>query len=415
MHTEYFTRKTARGSAFFNREKQQRELKTELASSSSIWLSGERRIGKTSVAEAVCRALKKEYESLGSGVFAWVDCDISSCATSEAVRRKVLHSISMAISQISKPTDEIKLFLSSILSRFDPDISIGGKDVFKLNIKLRPPITMEEPIGEAIKALDELACKLDSKAVIIIDEFQTITEVSKKGDDTIEWDIRSGLQKSDNVAMIFSGSKKRMMEAAFLTKNRALHGMCRRIKMFELPTKGCENQLIRAAHASGFTYDSEALTRVCHLSQGHPRDFAHLALQTFEDAMYSDINPKHINIEVVNGAWDEYIDTIVSDEVSAIIGEKINANKRAEVATIQAIAHTRPRSFRTASFSELVGLSATAIANAVKNLDEQGIIRKTDNGRWQLCEPSYEQALINSSRDHFDTSAIEKVIISNER
>jgi len=44
--------------------------------------------------------------------------------------------------------------------------------------------------------------------VIIIDEFQTTSEVSKRDDDNIEWDIRGGLQKSKNVAMIFSGSKK---------------------------------------------------------------------------------------------------------------------------------------------------------------------------------------------------------------
>lgn len=112
-------------------------------------------------------------------------------------------------------------------------------------------------------------------------------------------------------------------------------------------------------------------------------------------------------------AQNPYVQEVVIDEVNAMLKEKLNGNKRAEVATIQAIAHTRPSKIRSAEFAMLVGLTSTPIAGAVKNLEEQGIIRE-EGKRWVLCEPSYEAALKIISEFHFDSDLISKVIIDSE-
>lgn len=414
-YTDFFSRKVAKGKAFFDRQDQRRKLTIDLSSSSSVWLAGERRVGKTSAAIHVCSELEANPSQYGINHFAWSECDISSCATIEATKRQILHTIADAAGKITGNSKKAIELLKSAFARFDPELSVGGSDIAKLTLKLKS-ISAEDSLQDAIIALDGLAKKQNSKAVIIIDEFQTLAEIEQATGERIEWDIRAGLQHSDNVCMVFAGSKKRMMSEVFLNKSRGLYGMCRRINIFELPKDDCIAHLTLASKQCGYTFDAKALEMIVDITSGHPRDFSHLSLQVFEDSTFDNVKPKHISTDTVINAWDTYIKDVVIDEVSSLLKEKLNNNKRAEISTIQAIAHTRPRTnkIRTAKFAMLVGLSTTPIVGAIKNLEEQGLIRIVDE-RWSLCEPSYEESLKQISKYHFDPALIEAVKILSEQ
>ncbi|RXJ74960.1 hypothetical protein CS022_01945 [Veronia nyctiphanis] len=350
-YTDYFSRKIAQGNSFFDRDEQRRALIVELSSSGSVWLSGERRVGKTSVAVQVCRELSLNAEQYGFTTLAWSKCDISSCATMEAAKRKILQAVADVASDIAGRDQKAVEGIRQFFARFDPEFAIGGKDIAKLTLKLRTSHSMDNPLRDALTALDALARDKGSQAVLIIDEFQTLSEIKADEGEKIEWEIRSALQDSSRVAMVFAGSKKRMMSDAFVNKNRALYGQCRRVKIGNLPESDCTRQLKKVATECGFEYDEGALERISEISKGHPRDFSHLSLQTFELAVFQAKKPKHITEHTVNAAWEAYIRDMVFDEVNALLKEKLNNNKRAEVATLQAIAHTRVAKIRSSWYS----------------------------------------------------------------
>ncbi|EGR5928069.1 hypothetical protein [Vibrio parahaemolyticus] len=413
-YTDFFSRKIAKNRAFFDRFEERRSLMTELSSSSSVWLSGERRVGKTSMAIHVCTDIASNPSKFGIDKFVWSDCDISSCPTIDAVKRKVLHSIAEAASELTDGKEDGKNYIKNLFSRFDPEFALGGRDLAKVTLKLKAPVVMDSPLEEALLSLDQLAAKCNARVALIIDEFQTLSEINLSDGEKVEWDIRGGLQRSERVSMIFAGSKRRMMSDVFMSRNRGLYGMCRRISVFELPEDECLEHLKVAAKDCGYTYDEDALPFIAQLTSGHPRDFSHLCLQVFENATFYAENTKHITRSLVEESWLQYVKCVVIDEVESILKEKLNANKRAEVATLQAIAHTRPKSVRSADFCVLTGLTATPIYGALKNLDEQGLIRKNSKEQWCLCEPSYETALKIISEHHFDHDMIAKVKKANE-
>lgn len=414
MFTDYFSKKIARGKAFFDRDVERRKIIIDIASSSSVWLSGERRIGKTSIATYACNEIANSASDYGLDKLAWSICDISTCATLDSAQRKVLHAISEATSSLIDDKKSLVEDVKSLFARFDPEIALGGKDLAKLSVKLKPSSTLDAPLDLAIRTLDLVAKKCNSRVCIIVDEFQTLLEIDAQNGELMEWEIRSGLQHAENVCMIFTGSKRRMMNDAFSNQSRALYGMCRRIDIFDLPEAESFSHLTMAAKDCDFTYDDGALELIHSISKGHPRDFAHLSLQAFENATFDKERPKHITQQIVLDAWDEYINMIVVDEVKSIIKEKQAANKRSELALLTVLSHVKPRKIRTADFAVLTGFATTTIVHAIKNLDEQGLIRCQDDGRWALCEPSYEAALKKISDDQINKEALAKVIKNEE-
>ncbi|MFD2180357.1 AAA family ATPase [Veronia pacifica] len=412
-YTDFFSRKIAQGPSFFNRQEQRRALTLELSASGSVWLSGERRVGKTSVAVEVCRALSRDASNYGFRRVAWSKCDISSCATMDAARRKILQAVADIAAEIAELDHKASEGIKHFFSRFDPEFTLGGKDLAKLTLKLRTSASMDNPVRDALIALEGLSMEKASQSIIIIDEFQTLSEIKADEGERLEWEIRSALQDASRVAMVFAGSKKRMMSDAFVNKNRALYGQCRRVKVANLPLDDCHKQLLHVSKQCEFSHEEGALALICDISKGHPRDFSHLSLQVFELAVFNTDRPKYISNRVVREAWEYFVKDVVVDEVQSLLKEKLNNNKRAEVATLQAIAHTRVAKIRSSEFAMLVGLTSTPIAGAVRNLEEQGLIRK-ENGRWMLCEPSYEQALKNISEFHFDPDLVIRVIKNSE-
>ncbi|TOP71478.1 hypothetical protein CGH09_24405, partial [Vibrio parahaemolyticus] len=102
------------------------------------------------------------------------------------------------------------------------------------------------------------------------------------------------------------------------------------------PEDECLEHLKVAAKDCGYTYDEDAFPFIAKLTSGHPRDFSHLSLQVFENATFYAENTKHITRSLVEESWLQYVKCVVIDEVESILKEKLNANKRAEVATLQA-------------------------------------------------------------------------------
>ncbi|CAH0530726.1 hypothetical protein CTH30272_03068 [Allocatenococcus thiocycli] len=414
MYSDYFSKKVAKDKSFFDRKEETQRLIIDITSSNNTWLAGERRFGKTSIATYACNQIHKSKKMYGITEFAWDICDISSCATLDSAQRKILHSISEATSQIINNKKNIAELAKSIFNKFTPELAIGGRDLAKLTMKLKIPSGIESPIDLAIKSLDELATKCKAKACIIIDEFQTLQEIDKNKGEKIEWDIRGGLQHAENVCMIFAGSKRRMMTEAFTDQSRALFGMCSSMSIDELPADDCIKHLKKAAKESGFTFDDGALERIYEISKGHPRDFNQLALSSFQIATFDETQVKHITEEIVGKAWNSYVTELTVGEVKSIIREKQAASKKTEIALLIAIAHIKPTKVTTAEFTSFVGFSATSINHALTNLDQQGLIRKR-GPRWELCEPSYESALIQISDDQIDKDALFKVLKSEEK
>ncbi len=221
-----------------------------------VVLMGPRRFGKTSFALNLLKILENEnYDCIIVDVF-----NITS-------HRDFLHQLLRSVRSRRPFKNALKSWWNGVSRRipkfsadFDPMTGSSSLGVTLGQLQ-------EEDVKNAIQDLLEGLSLLGSKVVIVIDEFQKISEIDDKG--WLEATLRTHLQRLANVSFLFTGSRKSLISEMLNDPTRPLYRSC---QIIEFPVFGAEftDWVMKRFNLVGIQCTKESIDHLRGLVQDTP-------------------------------------------------------------------------------------------------------------------------------------------------
>jgi len=244
------------GENFTNRQHEVNELTQALLSRTNVIIASPRRYGKTSLVLEVFRRIRHQ------GVLTiYVDLfPVSS-------RTGFIERYAAALSQSNKDRlDDVVAFLREIIPT--PKIVIRPEGLPGIEIELgRTRKEVEALMSSILDAPQKLAERKKKAVAVAFDEFQ---EIESLDGEQMQREIRSKIQHHKNVAYIFAGSRKHLLDRIFADKTKPLYRIGKALYLGPIPAKDFVD-FIKRKFESGKIRLSESVAReIVSVTECHP-------------------------------------------------------------------------------------------------------------------------------------------------
>ncbi len=224
-----------------------------LANRIHVVLIGPRRFGKTSFVYNLLKRLEKEG-------YACPFVDIFNITS----HRDFLHQIFRALKAKKNWMESAKKWLSNWRPKLSADVDpITGSTSFGVSFDKNSDKDVKEMIQDVLAGLQNLG----EKVVLVIDEFQKITELDDQG--WLEATLRTHMQQLRNTSFLFTGSRKSIISDMLNDSSRPLYRSCQTI---DFPSFGNEliDWVIKRFDAVNISIDRDAVTFLKQVVQDTP-------------------------------------------------------------------------------------------------------------------------------------------------
>ena len=238
---------------FCDRREEASKMLTLLTNQQNVVLASARRMGKSSLVDYVFSKseIQDNYITISIDILDTGNLSEFVFALGNAV-----------FDRIARRSERLmKLFpmvMKSLKASFgyDPVQGIPTFDI-KLGDMVRPEYTLKE--------IFEYLDQADRRCLVVIDEFQQITNYPEKN---VEATLRSFMQKTSNVNFVFAGSQRRIMSEIFGSEKRPFYNSARQIDLAPIPLDVYTNFVITHFHTAGKDIQSEAVHTVYEQLKG---------------------------------------------------------------------------------------------------------------------------------------------------
>ena len=249
--------------AFCNRTKEQADLLRAMENGEKVFLYSERRLGKTSLVKLTLDRLPKKR-------FVTIYIDLWPTDGEQSFVTTVAKAITKSL---STTTDSMLATAKSLFSRLTPSITVDEEGNPSLTFGMNKSTRGEPELDEALATPQKISKKGKKQVVIVFDEFQRILEY---GNDSVERKLRSIIQTQSNVAYIFMGSRKHLIQKMFLEKSRPLYRSAAHYPIKAIAEKDWLPFIRSRFHQARKHITDEQIRLICNATQGHPFYTQHL-------------------------------------------------------------------------------------------------------------------------------------------
>lgn len=231
----YFPTYLAIGGAFCNRKPELKKLFYNIENATPSLIISPRRYGKTSLVFNALAKLKLPFSCV----------DFYKALSKDDIEIFILNGIGKLLGQLETTPTKLRHIANEFFSNMQIKIVVLNTGItldFSNRTKKITPVSV---ILEALEKLQNLAAKKNKKVILFLDEFQVVGEVTE--DYSLEAVIREAAQKSPNVAYIFSGSNRHLMEEMFYDKKRPFYKLCDLITIDRISAEEYEEYIQKAA------------------------------------------------------------------------------------------------------------------------------------------------------------------------
>jgi len=318
-----------------------------------VVLIGPRRFGKTSF---VFNLLKK----LESEDFACPFVDIFNVTSHRDFLQQMLRALKTKKSWSESAKKWLIQWKAKISADLDP---VSGQTSFGLSFDKNSDKDVKEMIQDVLAGLKNLG----EKVVLVIDEFQKITELDDQG--WLEATLRTHMQQLRNTSFLFTGSRKSLISDMLNNSSRPLYRSCQSI---DFPSFGEEliDWVITRFAQVGSTIDRDAVVYLKKIVQDTP-NYVQMVCFHLVAAGYKKIK---------------------CQEVADILKKVVRQNAYAYQTLLNSLSPLQQRVLRLAAkeskqifAKELLNKyeipSAPALSSSIKALKEKGILDEEGTGR----------------------------------
>jgi uncharacterized protein len=257
---------------FTNREREIRELASDIRNGQDVVVSAPRRYGKSSLIWATVRSL------VDDGVLV-AHVDLMTTPTKETLASALASAI---YEDIASPLDRVweKATASFRRLRLQPAMSLDphtGAVGFSF-AAAREPADVDTTIKQLLEIPAELGADRGRRVALVFDEFQEIVDI----DPQLPRLLRAVFQRQPEVAHVYLGSKRHVMERIFNDRNEPFWRSAKHMELDLISTDEFSRFLAERLETSGRGVDQAAIDLLLSLTRGHPHATQELAYFLFE-------------------------------------------------------------------------------------------------------------------------------------
>jgi hypothetical protein len=245
--------------AFTDRESELRELQADVRNGQNVVVFAPRRYGKSSL---IWRAAQ---ELVTRGVLV-AQVDLMRTPTKERLAEKLSKTIHEEIaSPLLRAAERLRIFAGL---RIRPTVTVDPEDgsvSFSFGARAATE-DIDATLEELLALPGRLAAQRDRRAALVIDEFQEIVDI----DPGLVRSMRSVFQEQPDVAHVFLGSKRHMMERIFNDENEPFWRSAKQIELGVIAPERFTPFAIERFAGTGKQLSEPACAEIMQLTGGHP-------------------------------------------------------------------------------------------------------------------------------------------------
>jgi hypothetical protein len=245
--------------AFTDREAELAELGADIRNGQDVVLFAPRRYGKSSLIWRVVQRAVKRGVLVGQ-------IDLMSTPTREKFAERLASTIhdEMA-SRLFKAKERLSVFAGL---RVTPTITVNPEDgsiSFSFDARAARA-DIDATLQELFTLPGRIGASRGKQVALVFDEFQEVVEI----DPGLPKLMRSAFQEQPEVAHVYLGSKRHMMERIFSDANEPFWRSAKQMELGVIPPEAFEPWVLERFEQSGRGVSAEALARAFEITGGHP-------------------------------------------------------------------------------------------------------------------------------------------------
>lgn len=345
---------------FIDREREYAAIRSGIENGLNLVLIAPRRFGKTWI-------LQKFMKESG---FPTLYVDLFGVLTPKDFATQMIQG-AYAILKEENPV----VFISKHLRKLAHCVSfsLGLKGI---SFSLNPATSDQESLAEALHLPQSLATTLQSRVVVILDEFQEYERILPE----LPGYIRSVFQKQEGVSYIFSGSRKHMLEKLFFHASGPLYYSAKRIDLGNfLPKEATLPYLEEKFRKSGKPARTEALEYLYATTRGHPYYVQFVSYEVWNLAS------GWVTKDTIDAAIDNllYHESYNYDVLLEALGYK-------HLKRVLSLLASREREIFHPQVLARWGISSPALLQKIlTKLIDYGIVEKLAPGKYEILDPLF--------------------------
>lgn len=374
-----FPARIAKAQSFCNRVNERAELKQRILQNEHTVLVAPRRYGKTSLIGHV----------LAENEFPSINIDLFLANSTTFIKNAIHEGVTQLLEQLLPKQQAAQKKFIEIIREMHPKLSIN---VLGQKLEISSSLPKERSIVELLLSAEEAAKHNNKKAVIVLDEFQQISEI--KDSLPVEAAIRHAAERSEYVSYVFSGSHRHLLTQMFSDKSRPLYHLCELMHLNRIKKE--EYELFLSKHFKirwDKTMDPFAVDEILSLTACH----AFYVNALCRKLWMKDEIPDIPSIQV---AWSEYVESQspwIKDDL-----DKLSTN---QVSILAALAYNPTQEPLGNNFTKMVELSASSIKAGIDYLLKKDYIHQDEKHFYHVLDPTI--ALYLREIKYFDFSSRE--------
>jgi hypothetical protein len=245
--------------SFMDREEEVAELRSDVLNGQDVVIFAPRRYGKSSLAWRTAQELVKRRVLVAQ-------VDLMTTPTKEKLAEKLAKQIHENIASVLfRAKERLQVFRGL---RIAPTVTIDPEDGsvgFSFEAGRRP-----EDVDATLERLLQLPAQLSSererKVVLILDEFQEVVDI----DPDLPKLMRAVFQEQPDVAHIYLGSKRHMMERIFNDENEPFWRSAKQLELGPIPAEPFAEYVAQRFADTGRRVDPAVVEAMLAITGGHP-------------------------------------------------------------------------------------------------------------------------------------------------
>jgi uncharacterized protein len=353
--------------AFVDRERELTTLATDLRSGQDVVVLAPRRYGKSSlVLRAVQQAIADDV------LVAYVD--LMRTPTKERFAATLAKTIFDDLaSPMGQLTERASALFRGLRVRPTMEVDIDGGLRFSFSAE-RDREAIDDTIERLLELPGRIAAERSRRTALVFDEFQEVVRL----DETLPNVMRSVFQTQPEVAHVYLGSRRHVLEAIFNDRNEPFWRSARQVALERLPHDALVGYLRDRFTATDRGIDDEAIAHLLDITDGHPYATQELAFFTWG------------RVPVGHAAHRADVEAGLEDTLRAEhsnltrVWEEATRNERLVLLALR----DGPLSLYTEETRLRAGLpTPTFVQRAVRGLVREDVVEKTASGQYRLAEP----------------------------
>jgi hypothetical protein len=250
----------ALGEAFADREAELAELRRDVLNGQDVVIFAPRRFGKTSLVE------RARVELVAEDVLV-AHVDVMTAPTKEKLAEKLARTIHDDVASVLYRAREAALDVFRGL-RVTPKISVDpntGALGFGFDAGYEPE-DVDATLERLLELPGEIGADRKRRVALVLDEFQEVVGI----DPNLPRLLRAVFQRQPEVAHVYLGSKRHMLESIFNDENEPFWRSARRMELSVIPPELFAPFIRERFRASGKDVSPATVDAVLASTDGHP-------------------------------------------------------------------------------------------------------------------------------------------------